>query len=66
MESLSKSDVVHFVSETRILYHVSETNVNAKIKSRAVLATAAGARDESWHVGLGRAPGLARRLARDV
>ena len=32
MESLSECYVVHFVSETRILYHVSETKVNARIE----------------------------------
>ena len=32
MESLSECYVVHFVSETRILYHVSETEVNSRIE----------------------------------
>jgi hypothetical protein len=32
MESLSECYVVHFISETRILYHVSETKVNARIE----------------------------------
>ena len=34
MESLSKSDVIHFVSETRLLYRISETDVNACAKPR--------------------------------
>ena len=32
MESLSECYVVHFVSETRILYPVSETKVNARFE----------------------------------
>ena len=32
MKSLSECYVVHFISETRILYHVSETKVNARIE----------------------------------
>ena len=47
------------IDETRILCRTSETNINAEMRLRAVLATAAGARDESRHVGLRRAPHFA-------